>query len=80
MKFSHQHFMRSLRMRWLESITNSMDMNLGKLREMVKDRNGAWHLPYPGRRSWAAAAGCHVKVSGGAHLAEEEGLGPDARS
>jgi len=24
--------------RWLESITNSMDMNLSKLREMVKDR------------------------------------------
>ena len=30
------------RMRWLDSVTVSMDMNLSKLREMVEDR-GARH-------------------------------------
>ena len=29
-------------MRWLESITDSLDLNLSKLQEIVEDR-GAWH-------------------------------------
>ena len=32
---------RQQRVKWLDSITNSMDMNLRKLQETVKDRD-AW--------------------------------------
>ena len=40
------------RMRWLHSITDSMDMNLSKLREIVEDR-GAWRAAVHGvTKSW----------------------------
>ena len=34
-------------MRWLDSISDSMDMNLSKLQEIVKDRE-AWHASLHG--------------------------------
>ena len=38
---------RQQRMIWLDSITDSMDMNLSKLQEIVMDR-GTWHATVHG--------------------------------
>ena len=40
-KFEGRRISRQQRMNWLDGIIDSVDMNLSKLQEIVKDR-GAW--------------------------------------
>ena len=46
------------RMRWLDGITDSMDVSLSRLRKIVKDRK-AWHAAIHGvTYSWTRLSGC----------------------
>ena len=61
-KIEDQRRRRMQRIRWLDSITDSMDMNLSKLRKIVKDAE-VWHAAVNGvAKSWTRLGNWTVAI------------------
>ena len=57
------------RMSWLDSITDSVDMNLSKLRVVVEDR-GAWRAAVHGvSKSWTRLSDCATTIQSSVNVA-----------
>ena len=62
-------FATKQRMSWLDSITDSMDMNLSKLRVVVEDR-GAWRAAVHGvSKSWTRLSDCATTIQSSVNVA-----------
>ena len=68
------------KMRWLNSITDSMDTNLSKLWKIVKDR-GAWHALFlPPQPTDAAPFVCRLPFPAPAYLSLQSRLFREVRA
>ena len=50
-------------MTWLDSITDSMDMNLSKLREVVRDRGDWPAVAHTAAQSWTRLSDCKTTAN-----------------
>ena len=61
-KVEGQRRRRCQRIRWLDSVTDSMDMNLSKLQEIVADRRAGYASAHGVAKSWIPPSSNHCNT------------------